>query len=138
MHGVVAIRELARRIGSSKARNVLTKNQLNLVTKVDQYPWTKTWTHLFELPYRERVKVYREREARETYEGLVAVKDRIRQWNVVPGDLVRIKGENTIREVFGVNKFKNRVYFRSSQVSRCFVLFYFIFAYAEVSMFVCY
>lgn len=118
MRGITVIRQLAQRIGRSKAKNTLSHKQLNLVSKTEQTPWTKTWIHLFELPYRERVKVYREKDARERYEGLAAVKDRIKKWNIVPGDLVRVRGDrdHTIREVFGVNKFKNRVYFKESQV----------------------
>ena len=42
----------------------------------------------------------------------VLPKDRIKWWNIVPGDSVRVMAEKEakIREVKGVNKFSNRVY----------------------------
>ena len=38
-------------------------------------------------------------------------KDRIKYWNIVPGDFVRLRGDTkgTIHEVFKVNKLTNRV-----------------------------
>ena len=42
----------------------------------------------------------------------VSPKDRIKWWNIVPGDQVRVMAETdgSVREVKGVNKFTNRVY----------------------------
>ncbi|EJD03689.1 uncharacterized protein FOMMEDRAFT_19078 [Fomitiporia mediterranea MF3/22] len=42
----------------------------------------------------------------------VLPKDRIKWWNIVPGDQVRVMAEKSakIREVKGINKFANRVY----------------------------
>lgn len=39
-------------------------------------------------------------------------KDRIKWWNIVPGDKVRVMAEKdgSVREVKGINKFNNRVY----------------------------
>jgi len=46
----------------------------------------------------------------------VRVKDRIKFWNVVPGDRIRIRGDsrNTIHEVLSINKFTNRVYLKGT------------------------
>lgn len=52
---------------------------------------------------------------------VVPVKDRIKYWNIVPGDQIRLLGrrrggrrdENEVlHEVVAVNKFRNRVYVR--------------------------
>ena len=42
----------------------------------------------------------------------VKPKDRIKWWNIVPGDQVRVMAEENakLREVKGVNKFTNRVF----------------------------
>ncbi|KAF8509438.1 hypothetical protein BU17DRAFT_56111 [Hysterangium stoloniferum] len=50
------------------------------------------------------------------YRGYVDVKDRIKQWNIIPGDIIRTRGgSDHLQEVFGVNKFKNLVYLKGSQ-----------------------
>ncbi|EPQ59611.1 hypothetical protein GLOTRDRAFT_125909 [Gloeophyllum trabeum ATCC 11539] len=45
---------------------------------------------------------------------VVKQKDRIKWWNIVPGDQVRVLGdrESTIREVLSINRFSNRVYLK--------------------------
>lgn len=50
----------------------------------------------------------------------VPVKDRIKWWNIVPGDQVRVLGakEGTLREVTRINKLSNRVLLRRDQVRR--------------------
>ncbi len=54
----------------------------------------------------------------------VKPKDRIKWWNVVPGDQVRVLGdkEGSIREVFRINKLSNRVYLKR-QVRRFCIAF---------------
>ena len=49
-----------------------------------------------------------------------ATKDRIKWWNVVPGDQVRILADKSspVREVLGVNKVTNRVYLKSDKKVR--------------------
>jgi len=111
------LRKIASRISVSKTSNVLRPVQLSVISKIQRYPWTKSFLHLSELPRSERKAVYKDPKSRGKYDGIVAVKDRIKQWNIIPGDLVRIKGEgNKLREVFGVNKFKNLVYIKTSLV----------------------
>jgi hypothetical protein len=70
-------------------------------------PYTKSFRHL--LPYS------RHRERRMTFRDPIIKsakpKDRIKYWNIVPGDQVRIHGEEskTIYEVMSVNKLSNQV-----------------------------
>lgn len=57
----------------------------------------------------------------------VPAKDRIRQWNIVPGDKVRLitgpeKDENRLIEVHSVNKLRNRVYLKGKTVRTVFAL----------------
>ena len=49
----------------------------------------------------------------------VRPQDRIKWWNIVPGDQVRVLGskEDTLREVFRINKLSNRVLLKKEQVS---------------------
>lgn len=52
----------------------------------------------------------------------VPVKDRIRWWNIVPGDQVRVLGakgaqQYALREVWRVNKLNNRVLLKKESVS---------------------
>ena len=49
----------------------------------------------------------------------VKPKDRIKWWNIVPGDQVRVAGDpdGHIHEVRGINKFSNRVYLNMQNVS---------------------
>ncbi|KZV79656.1 hypothetical protein EXIGLDRAFT_460884, partial [Exidia glandulosa HHB12029] len=46
-------------------------------------------------------------------------KDRIKWWNIVPGDKVRIRGDktSTLQEVYSVNKIANHVFLRGIRVS---------------------
>ena len=44
----------------------------------------------------------------------VSPKDRIKWWNIVPGDQVRVMADNdnVVREVLAVNKLSNRVFLK--------------------------
>ena len=70
-------------------------------------PYTKSFRHL--LPYN------RHWERRMTFRDPIIKsakpKDRIKYWNIVPGDQVRIRGEEskTIYEVMSINKLRNQV-----------------------------
>lgn len=50
----------------------------------------------------------------------VKPKDRIKWWNIVPGDQVRVMAEENarIREVKGVNKFTNRIFIEGDKKVR--------------------
>lgn len=70
-------------------------------------PYTKSFRHL--LPYN------RQWERRMTFRDPIIKsskpKDRIKYWNIVPGDQVRIRGEEskTIYEVLSINRLSNQV-----------------------------
>ena len=70
-------------------------------------PYTKSFRHL--LPYN------RHWERRMTFRDPIIKsakpKDRIKYWNLVPGDQVRIRGEEskTIYEVLSINKLSNQI-----------------------------
>lgn len=55
----------------------------------------------------------------------VLPKDRIKWWNLVPGDQVRVMAEKKakIREVKGINKFSNRVYIEGDKKVRSYLYF---------------
>jgi hypothetical protein len=50
--------------------------------------------------------------------------DRIKYWNVVPGDQIRLLGDktNTLHEVLSINKISNRVFVKGISVSNCNVM----------------
>ena len=69
-------------------------------------PYTKSFRHL--LPYN------RQWERRNTFRDPIIKsakpKDRIKYWNIVPGDQVRLRGENeTMYEVLSINRLSNQV-----------------------------
>lgn len=98
---------------------VLNNYQLKSVGNLSQEPWTKDWFHLRDIP--KIIKTQLKRRPHESilakYQGLVPVENRIKQWNIIPGDLIRIRGQGeVIQEVFGVDKFKNIVYLKNKEV----------------------
>ena len=78
-------------------------------------PWTKDFRHLeaFPISYLKR----------ESFKDMLikAVKphDRIKYWNIVPGDRVRIIGDKggQVLEVAKINKLSNRVYLKGSSAN---------------------
>ncbi|KAL5519230.1 hypothetical protein ACEPAH_913 [Sanghuangporus vaninii] len=70
---------------------------------------TTDFRHLLSVPKPRRGQ---ERSPLEKWKEPVLPKDRIKWWNIVPGDQVRVMAEKegTIREVKGINKYNNRVY----------------------------
>jgi hypothetical protein len=40
----------------------------------------------------------------------VRVTDRIKFWNIVPGDRIRLRGDDEIHEVLSINRLSNRVF----------------------------
>ncbi|KAJ4472136.1 hypothetical protein J3R30DRAFT_3660026 [Lentinula aciculospora] len=99
----------------------LTRHEI--VFAVSRSPWTTSFRHL--LPVS---KILNQKLNRTSFEAfskkVVAVKDRIKYWNIVPGDQIRLlggrrkgkdsaEGKNVVlHEVVAVNKFRNRVYVR--------------------------
>ena len=70
-------------------------------------PWTRDFRHLEPIP---RHWYGRLRERGQD----VPPKDRIKFWNIVPGDKIRIRGDQAskIHEVFEINKLKNLVFLK--------------------------
>lgn len=97
---------------------VLNTHQVASIGRVSQEPWTKDWYHLRDLSKGQKKVLFgRMNPKPELYKGMVPVQTRIKQWNIIPGDLIRVRGqEDTIREVFGINKFKNLVYLKGGAV----------------------
>ena len=75
-------------------------------------PWTKDFLHLqpFPLTYLKRFSF------EDIVVKAVKPKDRIKYWNVVPGDRVRIIGDKDgkVLEVAKINKLSNRVYLKGA------------------------
>ncbi|KAF8579052.1 hypothetical protein K439DRAFT_1648585 [Ramaria rubella] len=89
-----------------------SQRPLHLLRNIEESPWTRNWDHLLPLHwgiYKKRTKI------EKNIPAPVPVKDRIRQWNIVPGDRIRVHGdgEGSIREVFGINRVRNLVYLKT-------------------------
>ena len=79
-------------------------------------PVTKDIRHILPLPSRERSSS----ELAGIPGGakrIVQTKDRVKWWNIVPGDQVRVMADKMglVREVLGVNKISNRVYVQNER-----------------------
>ncbi|KAI0301846.1 hypothetical protein B0F90DRAFT_1715805 [Multifurca ochricompacta] len=75
-------------------------------------PWTKDFRHMqpFPLTYLKRYSF------KDILVKAAKPKDRIKYWNIVPGDRVRITGdkEGKLLEVAKINKLSNRVYLKGA------------------------
>lgn len=93
---------------AAQVRNAITSN-----------PWTKDFRHMqpFPLSYLKRYSF------QDIMVKASKPQDRIKYWNIVPGDRVRIIGDNAgqVLEVAKINKLSNRVYLKgaSSNVRTC-------------------
>ncbi|TFK29246.1 hypothetical protein FA15DRAFT_632108 [Coprinopsis marcescibilis] len=75
-------------------------------------PFLTNWNHLLTIP-----KAWRRRNA--LYDPKlksVRTRDRIRCWNIVPGDQIRIRGDDskTLHEVLSINRLSNRVFVKGA------------------------
>ncbi len=86
-------------LSAAQVRGAITSN-----------PWTRDFLHLqpFPLSYLKRYSF------KDILVKAVKPQDRIKYWNIVPGDRVRIIGdkEGKILEVSKINKLSNRVYLK--------------------------
>lgn len=98
-------------VPSSKARLAIWE----LRNAVSSNPNTTNFRHL--LPVNKRA--VRRREGQAVIKTAPA-KDRIKWWNIIPGDQVRVMADTTepVREVLGVNKISNRVFLQSDKKVR--------------------
>ncbi|KAL0580907.1 Transcription factor mbp1 [Marasmius crinis-equi] len=88
----------------------------DIITAVTKSPWTTNFRHL--LPVTSRLHRSLDRPTVKDFSKKVArTKDRIKWWNVVPGDQIRLLGDvrGTLQEVMAINRFRNRVYVRGTQ-----------------------
>src|SRR6267154_3240356 len=82
----------------------LTRIQVQRATTVS--PWTRDFRHLLPVP-----KHFQNRQTWfDPVTKAVRVKDRIKFWNVVPGDQICIRGDarKTIHEILSINRFTKR------------------------------
>ncbi|KAF5393976.1 hypothetical protein D9757_000333 [Collybiopsis confluens] len=89
----------------------LTK--FDIIRGVTKNPWTSNFRHL--LPVSKILNAKLKAPTIENFSRkVVPANERIKYWNIVPGDQVRLLGDksSTIREVTAINKFRNRVYVR--------------------------
>ena len=79
---------------------------------VTSNPWTKDFLHLQPFPTNLLKRI----SFQDIIVKAVKPKDRIKYWNIVPGDRVRIIGEKNGRvlEVARINKLSNRVFLKGA------------------------
>lgn len=86
--------------------NPFTRRELLRVTTT--LPWTTDFRHLGAIPrfWLKRTSV------RDPAIKSVRPSERIKWWNIVPGDQIRLLGDksNTLHEVLSINRISNRVF----------------------------
>ena len=89
---------------------------------VTSNPWTKDFLHLQPFPTNLLKRI----SFQDIIVKAVKPKDRIKYWNVVPGDRVRIIGDKDgkVLEVAKINKLSNRVYLKGATAKVCHVHVY--------------
>ncbi|KAH0840095.1 hypothetical protein J3R83DRAFT_1065 [Lanmaoa asiatica] len=89
----------------------MSLSRVQVLKATTRIPWTKNFRHLLPVP-----KHWLERRSRyDPGIKAVPVKDRIKHWNVVPGDKIRVRGEGSkLHEVLSINRFSNRVYLKGN------------------------
>ena len=99
----------------------MSLSRLQVLKATTRIPWTKNFRHLLPVP-----KHWSERRSRyDPGIKAVPVKDRIKYWNVVPGDKIRVRGEGSkLHEVLSINRFSNRVYLKGTIKVRRLLLVY--------------
>lgn len=79
---------------------------------VTSIPWTTNFRHLLPIPK----KWMKRSSQRDPAIKSVRPKDRIKYWNIVPGDQIRVLGEssNSLHEVLSINRISNRVFVKGA------------------------
>ncbi|EAU84311.1 hypothetical protein CC1G_01307 [Coprinopsis cinerea okayama7 len=75
-------------------------------------PYLTNFNHLLPIP-----KAWRHRRSLQDPKlKSVRTRDRIRCWNIVPGDQIRLRGDksNTLHEVLSINRLSNRVFVKGA------------------------
>lgn len=88
---------------------------IQLIRGATTSPWTTNFRHLLPFPK----KWLKRTSIRDPVIKSVRPKDRIKHWNIVPGDQIRLLGDktNTLYEVLSINKTSNRVFVKGAVVS---------------------
>jgi hypothetical protein len=75
-------------------------------------PHTKDFTHLLPFPRHWAKRT----SHKDPHVNTVKPHERIKYWNIVPGDKIGLLGDraNTVHEVLSVNKLSNRVFLKNS------------------------
>ncbi|KAG9317630.1 hypothetical protein JVU11DRAFT_1840 [Chiua virens] len=91
----------------------MSLSRVQVLKATTRIPWTTNFRHLLPVP-----KHWQEKRSRyDTGVKAVSFKHRIKYWNVVPGDKIRIRGEGRkLHEVLSINRFSNRVYIKGSTI----------------------
>ncbi|KAK2466418.1 hypothetical protein APHAL10511_002060 [Amanita phalloides] len=92
----------------------LTRRQL--LNAVTTKPWTTNFKHLLPIPK----KLLKRTSIRDPLIKSAWPKDRIKWWNIVPGDQIRLLGDksNTLHEVLSINRVSNRVFVKGAVTTR--------------------
>jgi len=75
-------------------------------------PWTTNFKHLLPIPR----KWLKRTSIRDPVIKAARPDDRIKYWNIVPGDQIRLLGDksNTLHEVLSINRISNRVFVKGT------------------------
>jgi len=95
----------------------LTKrNALNATTKLGI---TTHFNHLRSIPRAWLIR----RSKHDPKLKSVRPADRIKWWNIVPGDQIRLRGDpdGALHEVLSINRLSNRVFLKNTAVSFIFI-----------------
>ncbi|PFH52590.1 hypothetical protein AMATHDRAFT_139736 [Amanita thiersii Skay4041] len=87
-----------------------TRNQL--IHAATTKPWTTNFKHLSPIPKKWLKRL----SLRDPVLKAAHPNDRIKYWNIVPGDQIRLLGDktNTLHEVLSINRISNRVFVKGA------------------------
>jgi hypothetical protein len=88
----------------------MSLSRAQVLTATTTSPWTKDFRHLVPIPRHWM----RRKTTKDPYIKAVPPKQRIKYWNIVPGDQIRVQGDpgGTIHEVLSINRISNRVFLK--------------------------
>ncbi|KAJ7477084.1 hypothetical protein B0H11DRAFT_2029613 [Mycena galericulata] len=90
--------------------NQLLRQKLHGGTKI---PWTTNFNHMRRIPRKLRNSSASDSFDPDEKDRIIIPRERVKFWNVVPGDRVRVRGRygNNLREVFRIRRLENLVEF---------------------------
>jgi hypothetical protein len=95
--------------------SVMTLTAAQVRSAITSNPWTKDFRHLQPFP----VHYLKRYSFKDNLVKAAKPQDRIKYWNIVPGDRVRITGDKggQVLEVAKINKLSNRVYLKGASTN---------------------